>query len=600
MLLTDRIKNSNLLLDSLKLLEYSIIDVLKLSELQTDSLAKVLSLGLGIADTDDIRLFIVRLILQYTTSELFANEFMKSCNQQSIASIIDTRNLPLRKISIQTVQKLLDSSYRRELVSHNLISILMKSFGHYCYGETSVEWLLLFSKFTAKEELAREFVRRGGLRVLLSMLKIKHLNITFQSILILNNLANFGLIQSKDFSKSSRQQLINFLISVCTKESKSKDIQPTKPSVEGTIKEKGLNILETKPKKTSMTPLITTNIVREILREESYSSSSESLPTLAKQSAFAEPNKTEKQSESRINLQSAKPAEEGILAKTELSKPDKKQTKAKLKSAKKSKPPIPLKKLSEMAKSSMSLKQSVFSLNNKLSEMSVHHLGLEEEYFETLDPKIHIDEELQNLIISLIGSMNSENLMSRIDAIQQLQRILSSSGNSKLKDISVSLCKILCEHLVVRLNEDIRVVIQTCKMLFYLSGKAPMQQVLMECGIIRKLVEIIGGYNLICIEHAIWALIPYCNSARRAKELSELDAIPKLAVLINSGIENIRVYCQTLLKKIAQYGDAHIYKEMDCALMENPWAVVSKKWIDYSPFSPYSKKDQMKFESYIK
>ncbi|KAJ3326222.1 hypothetical protein HDV06_000098 [Boothiomyces sp. JEL0866] len=568
-------------------------EAIRLAEIQTSTLAKVLSSALCVADTDDLRFFNMRLILKYSKSELFADEFMQSCNQNSFSSVFDTRNVPLRRASIQAVQKLLESSFRREMVTSTLISILMDSFGHYCYGETSVEWLLLFSKFTSMEELAKEFVRRGGLRIILSMLKIKHMNIVFQSILILMNLARFGLIQSAEFSKSTRQQLINFLSTVTPKESKPKVVTAKVPSVAKIIKKKVLNILDTNPHRPAVTPIPSSNLTQKKNLQMSDHSSSESLPNLPKVIPIVDSKETKMSAHiPKLSRKSEKLSKMPNTQTTPNPRPENKRegkkSKEKVKSLIDPKPLTPKspKKQSELPKSSMSFKQSSFSLNNRFSEMSVHQLELEVEHFQTPDPKIQIDEELQNLIITLIGSMNSENLPTRLDAIYQLQRILSSS------EISVSLCKILSENVIDRLSDDVRITLQTCKMLFYLSGKEAMQQVLFETEIIAKLVEIIGGYNLVCIEHALWALLPYCNSVRRVKELTELEIIPKLAVVLNSGIENIRVYCQTLLKKIAEYGDENICKEMDYALLENPWAVVSKKWIDYSPFSPYSKKRQ--------
>ncbi|KAJ3274884.1 hypothetical protein HDV01_001748 [Terramyces sp. JEL0728] len=541
MLLTSRQTTSTVLDGSLKLLERSVLDISKLATTHLADLAKALSSTFYISDHDEISMFAVRLVLKYSSSsEVFADEFMQCCNQDGFAKVFGTRNVLLRTTSIQAVQKLLESSFRRGLVTPALSRILMSSFRRYCYGETSIEWLALFVKFTATEVLAKGFLRRDGLRVILSMLKIKHMDIVSHAKTILKNLAGFGLIEAAQFAKSTRQQLINFLSLVNTKERK----KPVIDSVQSTT-----NLTKGKEQN-----VVTTLPTAQKTEFSGSCSSSESLPDLPKNLSLNKPSKKSVSISvlnSKADVFSTRQSMTAISASNPIEFKSTKNLKERAVSNLESLTLKSMKKLPDF-KSSTSLKQSTLSLNKKFSEMSVNQLETEVE--DAPDPKVQMDEELQTLVISLIGGMKSDCISTRLDSIYQLQRIVSS------------------------------------------TGKEPMQQVLLESEIIAKLVELIGGYNLLCIEHALWALLPFCNSHRRAKDLADLELIPKLAVVQNTGIENIRVYCQSLLKKLAEYGgnrlvtvDEGICKEMDFALQENPWALVSKKWIDYSSFSSYAK-----------
>ncbi|KAJ2998360.1 hypothetical protein HDV02_004575 [Globomyces sp. JEL0801] len=511
---------------------------------------------------------------------------------------------------------------------------MMKSFSESCYGDLSIDWLNLFSELVTNTKIAKQFLRFGGLRIILSMLRIKHLNIVFQVLRILKDLQNHGLLKTVEFKNSSRQQLIKYLGEETLIKPIVKEVQETVPvsipkpiTIKSIIKKQVVKIfdevpfrdvkptydhstdnsnLNNKPMFKTMTHLDRTESLyldenyRDIKSESKTKRPSSGRKKHTNERAIKVIDLDEKdtldQSTTKLDTKeliskSSNPSKSPMIPKTDKknsgTKPITKPTKisnSNLFVAKKSSPVNSKSNINSVPK----MRKSIVGIA-PLKVPTVVEIKSQQKFEEIIPETTQSDLESEK-IYSLIDNARSFDSNIRLNALVALQRMLSL-------EVPVQICDDICKVILERFNDDdTKISILCCEIIYHMVMLESLHDTLIDTGIIDQLVMNLSGYNLSVIEYSLWVLDRFCSNGTglililidvRIKQLYQLNATQSLAVMVHSGIENIRLHSQSILRKMAVIDDKSIRDAVEIILQNNPWATVSKTWIDFHPWTPF-------------
>jgi hypothetical protein len=432
----------------------------------------------------------------------------------------------VRKSFIVILTQMAKESSWREIVSVDFITEMMTAFSSDLHEQNVKQWLGLFAELSQSLVFSKEFLRRGGLRTLLSMLRIPHINIVFLVVRVLKAIKAHGLIDTPEFSNASRQQLAQFLSDYHQEKPKSKVPStmptPTKKTVVQRVAAKLIQPVNANPKIEipSAQPIVST---KSTPRSDVPPNAE---PTTVKKSVAPEkPKKSEK-------------------VKVVVPKPE---TKAEKKSI-------------EVRRTSL------VSQNNEI-DSNQQQLGAEQFRSPILE--------------ELLILQSYTNVEAQVHHLRKIQRYLSHEKVSK------ELCGAVCDALIPLVQvTDSRVFIETCTILHYIACFEDLHETLKEKEIVKVLIDVVNGYNLERIEYSLWTLEKFCSNNTSIMNAVEYNIIPALGVVMNSGMENVRLYSQFILKRIAKIDKPELHEELKNLHINNPWHKVSKGWNEIMPWSP--------------
>lgn len=194
-------------------LDLCIIDPPALHETQIPPLASILSNFISSADLeDDFRMICLKIAKKCCVSDPFCDHFLQYLSQIETAKVLNTQNIPIKHKLIDLLVEVFSEEKRTAYLTSNLSMAIMTSFSSSFHNQTSQLWLkVLLILVKASSGFRKEFMRFGGLKVILNLLKIPHMDIVFQSIRVLKTLAAHGIIKEAQYGNSTRQQLIHLL-----------------------------------------------------------------------------------------------------------------------------------------------------------------------------------------------------------------------------------------------------------------------------------------------------------------------------------------------------------------------------------------------------
>ena len=194
-------------------LDLCIIDPAALHETQIPPLASILSNFIGSADLeDDFRMICLKIAKRCCVSHSFCDHFLQYLSQIETAKLLNTQNIPIKHKLIDLLVEVFSEEKRTAYLTSNLSMAIMTSFSSSFHNQTSQLWLkVLLLLLKASPGFRKEFMRFGGLKVILNLLKIPHMDIVFQSVRVLKTLAAHGIIKEAQYGNSTRQQLIHLL-----------------------------------------------------------------------------------------------------------------------------------------------------------------------------------------------------------------------------------------------------------------------------------------------------------------------------------------------------------------------------------------------------
>ncbi|KAJ3334436.1 hypothetical protein HDU91_002734 [Kappamyces sp. JEL0680] len=409
----------------------------------------------------------------------------------------------------------------------------MSSFSKTIHGETSKHYLSLLAILVKDPLFAREFMRFNGLRSLLTLMKIPHMDVVFQSVRILRTLAAQGKIAESEFGNSTRQQLIGVLACLTSTTHTEAEVKIKAKKV---VKKEIAGIFKIpKPAKEESQGAMLTKALR--LAEER-----KKLASTAEKTAIAA---VEKQEPKIVRPKPAESSSSRSLKK----RPD---------STKQEKPAKPKRNLAKSPAAESS--PTPVSAPNK-------------------------DEQPSGGIISVAKPIEDSiiDLLERLDLTPDLPEraaILALVAKEIIqKPLSTVMGDIVCKALVPCFQwNDANVTIQCCTIAFYLISQEELHETLFFSGFLQQIIKIVDGYNLTAIGFALQSLDRYCSAPTNIGHVCELHILDSLGIVVDSGIEKIRNHSQSILAKIAKHGDATIRDQLRELNYKNPWSMISKAW----------------------
>ena len=138
-----------------------------------------------------------------------------------------------------------------------------------------------------------------------------------------------------------------------------------------------------------------------------------------------------------------------------------------------------------------------------------------------------------------------------------------------------SVCKVLLPLLK---SKETNTLVHVCTICYYLLCQSELHDVVFYSGLIKALCDIVRGYNLLAIEHALWSLDIYCTSEDNINQICSPQVIESLDTVVDSSITNIRMHSQSILSKIARLKDSMFYQQIKDLRQKSPWSRVGAEW----------------------
>lgn len=127
-------------------------------------------------------------------------------------------------------------------------------------------------------------------------------------------------------------------------------------------------------------------------------------------------------------------------------------------------------------------------------------------------------------------------------------------------------------------GKETNTLVHACTICYYLLCQKDLNNVLFYSGLIKALCDIVRGYNLLAIEHALWSLDIYCTSEENINHICSLQIIESLSIVVDSSITNIRMHSQSILSKIAKLKDSMFYQQIKDLRKKSPWSQIGEEW----------------------
>jgi hypothetical protein len=387
----------------------------------------------------------------------------------------------------------------RDKMQKSFMNVMITSFVN-AKGEVAKNWLKLFAEMCKNSYFAKEFIKNGGLRMIITMLRIPHIDIVTQvnHILLAMKFHDFTTFTEGNVT---RFQLIDIVSNFDHK------MRP------GSAAE--LNPLTARnPKRTkSQTPKTKTS--RAVFS---------TVPPQAEASSLLQRIQQNRRATKKDTISQLEPLTKHITRKTKST-------------------PV------------LSSEQNFLVPNEYISQ---------------------IHKELQSL------EKENNNLGVKIDLLRKMQRFISHGP------IPTELCGEIGRVLVDLCKEDNSILfIEVCMILHLLSCQEELIPNLLTSGVMKELRLVLKGYQLDRIEYSLWVLEKVCSGSTEAVlYLYKLDIMPTLGMIMNSGIENIRLYTQYILKRMAKIENEAIRTDLKNLLSKNPWCLISKEWGIATIWSP--------------
>jgi hypothetical protein len=418
-----------------------------------------------------------------------------------------------------------ESSWR-DALSVDFVTEMMTAFSSDLHEQNVKQWLGLFAELMHSLVFSKEFLRRGGLRTLLTMLRIPHINIVFLVVRVLKAIKGHGLIDTPEFSNASRQQLAKFLAEYHQERPKTTTAVPV-----------------TSAPKQSVIERVATKLIEPVKTAPKIEVPSAQATTLTKIAPRSDklPNVESNSSNKAASVDKSKKSEKLKVSVPKIERKVEKKT-------------------TELRKS------SITAQGNELAD-ELHRESC---------------EQFQSPILNEIQILQScSSVEEQVYRLQRVQRYLSHSK------VSSDLCSKICDALIPLLRaSDSRVFVETCTLLHYIACFEELHEMFKEKGMVQLLIDEVNGYNLQRIEYSLWVLDKFCSDNQSIMTAVELHIIPSLGVVMNSGIENVRLYAQFILKRIAKTGIPELHEDLKRLNANDPWYKVAKGWNEILPWSP--------------
>jgi hypothetical protein len=388
-------------------------------------------------------------------------------------------------------------------------------------GETSKHLLSLIAVLSIEPVFGLEFVQLGGLRSILSLIKIPHINIIQSACKILEHLAALDLIPGGPFSKISKQELIETLGKLIN-----------------------AKVVKSEKKK----PVI--KVVRKIPTVPGVKLEDSQGQTLAQ----VEERKRLAEEEALLRKRDAMEAKKLALAKSKM------KDKVKVKTT-------TTKKVNKVVEHVAPRRSIPFAVSVEMLAEKSFTLNLDE------DVKPHDQEAIfHTLLSSLIEAESSDDKAAVLEVLGKT--IIQTT-------VPEIICELICKSIVGLFQEpSLNLISQCLTISFYLMNYEGHHHTLYNSGLIHELVLILDGYNLTAIGFALQCLDRYCCSPVNATHLVEEDIINKVNVVVTSGIGKIRIHSQNILWKLAKFGSSslEVIEQLQGLNFKNPWIRVAATW----------------------
>ena len=153
----------------------------------------------------------IKLASKCCELESFCDSYLKYMSQRDMSRLMDQLDQEVKHQFIVLLITIFSLESRLNLIQPAFSLGVMTCFSKTIHKDTSKLWLKLLVHLVKDRMFAREFMRFGGLKYLLTLLRIPHLDIVFQSIRILKILAEKELVTAAKYGNATRQQLIHLL-----------------------------------------------------------------------------------------------------------------------------------------------------------------------------------------------------------------------------------------------------------------------------------------------------------------------------------------------------------------------------------------------------
>jgi hypothetical protein len=345
-------------------------------------------------------------------------------------------------------------------------------------------------------------MRRNGLKRILSLLKIQHVDIILQTVNILNSIREHGLIHSNEYFSSTRQQLIHILNGLINHE----------PSSQNDIKKKNITKIikprENKKTEEKSQPIILLKMqkVREnndLLSQNKDSTKNVNINDHQKPIDIprVEDNKPTETRKERIELQSN--------TDTQKSSND-----VRFNVKKRLKTPTAFSesldqinesthRVFEKVKSSRSTFKSISKTSIKAKSSAFSSANLASSLFDLveIDTDAMLEEEFERDIKFTLLQIASGKEHDQLNGLGVLQRLISH------RTLSLSNGELICKSLLNLLNsDDPKIIIKCCCILHFLASDEAMVEIMFSTNVIHHLALLVQGYNLATIECTLWVL----------------------------------------------------------------------------------------------
>eukprot|EP00842_Homolaphlyctis_polyrhiza_P002653 jgi/Hompol1/3389/HPOL_003238-RA len=398
----------------------------------------------------------------------------------------------------------------------------------------------LLKKCSVCAKHARVFVRRGGLRSLLSLMRINHLDITVHVVKILKTLADNGLIQHSDLSAANRQQLIKFLESCGASRAKSQaaDSQDApglkdKPNTTkhddsdqldvNVIRNAAIKIFkeiqsETKP----IRPIAEKKVVKPVVEVAKPKPEQPKPASAPKKSVESKPTVSRSK---QTQIVKPKPSPNVLIPKTQ---------------------PI-------------SQPKTVASDPNPATVAKETAAKREEIARQQAAEKERIEwEAFVARIERAIEGLDSEQFFLRVDASASLRKLLSQ------RDVPDHLCEKIVLAIMPRLDDAGKYIA--------LSLETDKRVIMADLTLPKSLIGCLQSYNMTVIENALRALAPFAADSAHTQMLLKCNLLKEVSVIMSNRTELLQQAAKTVIGHLQKLGGEHLIRDHSTSIFERAFA----------------------------
>ncbi|KAI8917345.1 hypothetical protein BC831DRAFT_485381 [Entophlyctis helioformis] len=441
----------------------------------------------------------------------------------------------LQQSVLSIMMVLMGSSMRRQAVPLAFMQLFELGLSRHVSGQSIVDWLSLLGLMACDQPAdkhAREFARRGGIRILLTLMRVTHLDLLIHVIRVLKALASTGIIHGSDFSNANKRQVVKFLESCKIYRPPSAALAPA-----ASIPALPSDASRPQPRRIQVADYEETVERKETLKVVQNAA-------IRLFDVAADPSK---------------PKPECAIVNKAFHSFKTKDCRAAAAHAQATAHPAAQPQPSAAAKPKPSVTARVSESQKPKPEDPAERARREWDAFV---------ERVRKCLVSL----DSEQFFLRVDAAASLRKLLAQ------REVTPDLCAEVAAKLNPRLDDEDQVIVHSCSCIVPMASKPDRRLRMAEAGTLPLLVKTLLSYNTTVIEHGLKAIAQFASDSEYIEWLLNCGLLRHLSVILNNSNESVSSNARIVVGHLRRLGGNKVQVEIDLLQSASVWDRVFRDW----------------------